>query len=153
MTTPATEIDQATHKKLAIDNFNYTWDLMDKPDRSQLENDLMIHAAHTSRFHWGQVGTPLHFARGEWQISRVYSVLQRAEPALFHAKRCLEWCQAHDLGDFDLAYAYEALARGYFVQGDLAQRDHYVELAKQVGETIVDEESKKMLFGDLDGIL
>jgi hypothetical protein len=153
MTTSTSEIDQATHKKLAIDNFNYTWDMMDKQDRTQLEDDLMIHAAHTSRFHWGVVGTPLHFARGEWQISRVYAVLKRAEPALFHARRCVDWCEEHDLGDFDLAYAYEALARAHGVQGDGVERDRYVELAKQAGEKIGDEESKKMLLGDLETIL
>ncbi|MGZ4122806.1 MAG: hypothetical protein ACXVOI_06295 [Tumebacillaceae bacterium] len=149
MTTQKVEIDHATHRKLAVDNFNYTWDLMEKTERTQLEDDTMIHAAHTSRYHWGHVGTPLNFARGEWQISRVYSVLKRAEPALHHANRCLDWCKEHDLGNFDLAYAYEALARGYAVQGNVAERVRNIELAEQVGEKIADEASKKMLFDDL----
>ena len=42
----------------------------------------MLHAAHASRFHWGEVGEPVNFARGEWQISRVYAVLGRPEPAI-----------------------------------------------------------------------
>ena len=33
--------------------------------------------------------TPAHLARGEWQISRVYTVLGRPEPALNHAHRVL----------------------------------------------------------------
>jgi len=41
----------------------------------------MIHAAHASRFHWGEIGKPINLGRGEWQISRVYSVLNRPESA------------------------------------------------------------------------
>ena len=46
-------------------------------------------AARASRFHWGEVGEPVNRVRGEWQCSRVYAVLGRAEPALWHARRCL----------------------------------------------------------------
>jgi hypothetical protein len=52
-----------------------------------------------------------NLARGEWLCSRVYSVLGRAEAALWHAQRCLDHCEAAGIGDWDLAYAYEALAR------------------------------------------
>jgi hypothetical protein len=48
--------EQETHKKFAVDLFNLTWDLLDKPERSADEDDKMIHAAHASRFHWGEVG-------------------------------------------------------------------------------------------------
>ena len=71
----------------------------------------MLDAPHASRFHWGEVGTAVNLARGEWQVSHVYAVLNRAEPALYHARRCLAICEANAIGDFDLAYAYEAIAR------------------------------------------
>jgi hypothetical protein len=35
----------------------------------------MIHSAHASRYHWQAVGDASDKAIGEWQISRVYSVL------------------------------------------------------------------------------
>ncbi len=47
----------------------------------------------------------------EWQIAHVYTLLQHPQPALYHAQRCLDQCLAQQIGDFDLAYAYEALAR------------------------------------------
>ena len=38
------------------------------------DDDRMLHAAHASRFHWGEAPEcrPENLARGEWQISRVY---------------------------------------------------------------------------------
>src|SRR5215218_5159161 len=99
----------------------------------------MLHAAHASRFHWGEVGEPVNFARGEWQVSRVYAVLGRSEPALFHAHRCLEICQAHQIGDFDLAFAYEALARASAVAGQPDDCARYAELARQAGEQIAEQ--------------
>src|SRR5690606_16440823 len=107
----AMDDEARVHRRLAAELFNRVWSLLEQPDRDQAADDTMLHAAHASRFHWGEVGTPVNLARGEWQISRVYAVLGRAEPALHHARRCLEICEAHGIGDFDLAFAYEALAR------------------------------------------
>ncbi len=103
--------EEKIHKQFAVDLFNATWELLDKPVRTKEENDQMIHSAHASRYHWGIVGAPVNLARGEWQLARVYTVLNRPEPAHYHALRSLEICLAHKIGDFDLAYAYEALAR------------------------------------------
>jgi hypothetical protein len=39
------------------------------------------------------------------------------ESAPYHAKRYLEVCKGNSIGSFDLAYAYEAMARAYAVAG------------------------------------
>jgi hypothetical protein len=140
------------HRKLAIELFNLTWSLLDKKDRTQEDNDRMIHAAHASRFHWGEIGTPLEFERGEWQISRVYSVLKRSEPALYHARRCLEICKEHNIGDFDIAFAYEATARAHAVAGNKIDCEKYIKLAKEAGEQIEKKEDKDYFFGELKTI-
>src|SRR5207247_10511050 len=64
-------------KLLAAQLYNETWRLLELQGRSEHDDDRMIHAAHASRYHWGQVpaATPAHLARSEWQISRVYAVL------------------------------------------------------------------------------
>jgi hypothetical protein len=109
----------------------------------------MVHAAHASRFHWGEVGAPVNLARGEWQISRVYAVLGRAEPALFHARRCLDLCLEHGIGDFDLAFAYEALARASAVAGRPADREQYCTLACAAGAQIAEQDDRDIFFADL----
>jgi hypothetical protein len=152
MTTEEKYTEQEGHKKFAVDSFNLVWTLLDKENRTLREDDEMIHAAHASRFHWGKIGTALNFARGEWQISRVYSVLNRPQAALYHAKRCLALCTEHDLGDFDLAFAHEAMARAHAVAGETAQRDKHVQLARQAGERVEDKDSRDYLLGDLETI-
>jgi len=137
------------HRKFAVELFNLTWSLLDKIDRTKEDNDRMIHAAHASRFHWGEIGTPLEFERGEWQISRVYSVMKRSEPALYHAKRCLEICKEHSIGDFDIAFAYEAMARAHAVADNKTEREKYIKLAKEAGEQIEKKEDKDYFFSEL----
>jgi len=39
----------------------------------------MLHMAHASCYHWSIIGTPLEIERGEWQVSRVHSVLKLSE--------------------------------------------------------------------------
>ena len=74
--------------------FNRVWELLELPERTSEETDEMIHAAHVSCYVWSQVGQPANVARGEWQCARVYATLGRPEPALWHAKRCLELNEA-----------------------------------------------------------
>ena len=51
------------------------------------------------------------------------------------------------LGDWDLAYAYEALARASLSAGDREAVGQYVELAQAV--EIADDGDRKHLAGDL----
>jgi hypothetical protein len=140
------------HKKSAVDCFNLVWTLMEKKDRTEAEEDKMIHAAHASRFHWGEIGTPVEFERGEWQISRMYTVLKRSEPAIYHAKRCLETCKQNNIGDWDIAFAYEAMARAYAVAGNKSECENYIQLANKAGEQIREKGDKDYLFSELKTI-
>ena len=50
-------------------------------------------------------------------------MLGRAEPALWHARRCVELAEADaDREDWDLPAAYEAMARAYVTAGDAPRR-------------------------------
>ncbi len=145
-------MNEKEERKLAVDLFNHVWALLDKEERSREEEDAMLHAAHASRHHWGRVGGPENLARGEWQVSRVYAVLERPEPAIHHAQRCLDICQNHEIGDWDLAFAYEALARAHAVAGDEERTRAYLAHAESAGREIREEEDRKLLFDDLKTI-
>ena len=111
----------------------------------------MLHAAHASRYHWGEVGEQVNLARGEWQVSRVYAVLGRGEPALYHARRCLEINEANDSfrEDWELGSAYEALARAYAVAGDRAAREEWKARAVAELAKIEDAEDRQVLEQDI----
>ena len=135
-------MNQEDERNLAVSLFNRAWELMEKPGRSRDEDDEMVHAAHASRYHWGVVGEPVNRARGEWQISRVYTVLGRGEPATAHAQRCLQICQEQGIADWDLAYAYEALARAYQAAGDATQLGKFKKMARDAGDRIIAAEDR-----------
>jgi hypothetical protein len=125
--------------------------LLELEERTPEENDRMLHAAHASRYHWGEVGRGVNRVRGDWQLSRVYATLGRAEPALFHARRCIELCAGHEaeLEEFDRPYAHEALARAHALAGDAADARRHAELARKLGEEMVGDDDRELLFRDL----
>jgi DNA-binding transcriptional MerR regulator len=141
-------------RMLAAQLFNETWRLLEMEQRTREDDDRMIHMAHASRYHWGQVptATPAHLARGEWQVSRVYAVLGRAEPALHHARRVLDLCTENKIGDWDLAFAYEALARAHAVAGDAEQARAATDQALAAAEDITEDEDRDLVYADLETI-
>jgi hypothetical protein len=148
---PAAELDGATHRALGAELFNHVWTLLEKPDRSDAEIDEMIHTVHASRFHWSHAEgrEPVHAARGEWQCSRVYAVLERGEPALWHARRCLAIVEDAGLGTFDRAAAFEALARASTVAGERAAAADWKAKAAALLDGISDAEDREVIEGDL----
>ena len=112
-------VDPATERQVAVDLFNHVWRLLDVDDRTPDQDDAMVHAAHASRWHWGQVGGAEQRAVGEWQCSRVYAVLGRPGEALHHARRCLDLSAVEGVDPFVAASAHEAMARAYAVGGDV----------------------------------
>jgi len=145
--------DFKIHEKLAKKCFNKTWELLEKADRTPGENNEMIHTVHASRYHWGvlvanQQGKALNLQRGEWQIARVYTVLEREEPALYHANLCLKITQDNNIEDFDLAFAHEALARASALAGNKKDYEKHQKLANEAGEKIKDKGDRDYFFED-----
>ena len=151
LSTPHAQ-DLPVHRKLAAELFNGTWTLLEKQDRTADDDARMLHMAHASAYHWLQVGTPLNFARSHWLCSRVYSVLGRPEPALYHAQLAHDICADHGFGDFDLAYAFEALARAHAVAGNRGESDGWRDRARAATADVADAEDRELLLSDLASI-
>ncbi len=140
------------HRAEAVGLFNGVWQMLDAADRSPARDDQMVHAAHASRWHWSQadeLGGDEQLAVGEWQCSRVYSVLGRGEPALHHARACLAICEASGLGDWVLAAAYEALARASAAAGDFGEARAWLGRARTAVSVIADPKDREVIEGDL----
>ena len=141
--------EKAQHRKFAVEFFNGTWRLLEKRRRTPEEDLRMVHMAHASRYHWGVIGKPTNWAIGEWQVSHVYAVLRRGEPALYHAKRGLAVCHKAGLRDFYLAYAHEALARASLVAGRRGDARRHLARAKRAGSTIKEADDRKLFERDI----
>jgi hypothetical protein len=129
------------------------WELLQKTERSKVEGEQMVHAAHASCYHWLVAGTGLHHQRAEWLIAHVYTELGQTDSALRHALRCLELTRefADLMKDFDLAYAYEAVARANALAGNRDEAARYLQLARESGQAIADSEDKSTFLGDFEG--
>jgi hypothetical protein len=148
---PAT-LDADVETSLAASLFNGVWTLLETTNRTPDEDLRMIHMAHASRYHWGRVGSAVNFVRGEWQCSRVYATLGRGEPALFHARRALEICEANAIGDFDLAFCYEALARAHAVAGNSDEARQWQLRGLSLVNDVADDEDREVLAADLASV-
>ena len=146
-----TEIEAQRH--FAVKLNNRVWELLEKPDRSLHDDELMVLAAYASYYHWLQVGTVVHQQRGDWMIARVYTVLGNATAALHHAVRCLELTQQHvkHMADFDVAFAYESVARANAIAGNRDEALNYARLAEKAGQAIVDEADRRIFLDDFYG--
>lgn len=138
-------------RQLAVDLFNRAWTLMETDERTPEQGDELINTAHASAYHWTQVGTPANRARSEWQLSRVYVVLGRVEPALHHARRCREICEASPeaMEDWDLPYAHEALARAHALAGEADEAGRHASAARELAGRVTGAEDREHLEADL----
>jgi hypothetical protein len=139
-------VERLNHRQVGVDLFNEVWRLIDTRE----DDERMLHAAHASAYHWAEAPEcePKNRARSEWQVSRVYCVLDRAEPALHHARRCLEVCE-----EWDLPFAHEALARAHAIGGNAADSREHVAKARELGARIADPDDREHLeeaLADLD---
>jgi len=122
-------MNQDQHKELGIAYFNKTWEYLDNPHRSEADNQTMLHYAHASRLHWELSGAPiLNRIRGDWMLANVYGRLGMSEGAMRFAEQCLNDTLQEGIGDFDLVFAYETMARAHYAGGD--QRDAKAYLKK-----------------------
>jgi DNA-binding transcriptional MerR regulator len=152
--TAATSValDAAAQRQLGVDLYNSTWTLIEKADRTPAETDELIHRAHASRWHWARVGESVNLARGEWLCSRMYATLGRGEPALWHARRCVEINEglpAEARESWDLPAAYEAMARASLAAGDPASGALWKAKAMTALEDIADADDRMPIEQDL----
>ncbi|MDQ1396201.1 MAG: hypothetical protein QOG64_1460 [Acidimicrobiaceae bacterium] len=138
--------------RFAKNLFNQVWTYLEQADRTADDDAAMIHAAHASRHHWSKVGGPEQAARGEWQCSRVYATVGRAEAAMYHARRCLDVCQRHGIGAFDLAFAHEAIARAHAIAGNATDAAQHLGLARTAAAGIADDDDRELVLADLASI-
>ncbi len=142
-------LDAATQKELAKRLFNRVWELLEKSDRSLSDDEELVDAAHASRYFWSIVGDTQNLAISDWQLSRVFAVLARPEPAVHHARRCQQLAGTLPEVAWLQASAYEALARAYAVSGDQAVAREWRAKAENQLELIEDRDERDIVARDI----
>ena len=145
-------MNNKNHHYMGIEMNNQTWSLLEKKDRSEQDDIQMINFAKASLYHWRKSDkyTIVNEQRGKWLISRVYAILGKSDEALSYAKETLKITEDNNLKDFDLAYAYEAMARAYLIENKQNESKKWYKKAKVAGNLIVGEKDKEYFLIDLN---
>lgn len=140
------------HRQFAISLFNFTWELIEKPDRTPDDDLEMLLAAAASRWHWGRIGDSSQLAAGDWQVAHVASLLDLGDLALRFAARNLAIAEAEGWDGWRLASAHEGLARAYAALSQRERRDRAVAAAEAALTHENDEEERQIIAAQLASV-
>ena len=140
------------HHYMGIEMNNQTWGLLDKKDRSEQDNIRIINFAKASLYHWRKSDkyNVENEQRGQWLISHVYAILGKSDEALSYAKETLKITEDNNLKDFDLAYAYESMARAHSISENIDESEEWYKKAKTAGDLMASDYDKEYFFVDLN---
>ena len=139
----------AAHRWFSADCFNRVWGYLEKADRSDTDNEVMLSLAHVSLAHWRdrEDATDQNFSIGYWLLSRVYAVRENATPALHYGQLCLEYATKES--PFFRAYGHEAIARAEKVAGNREAAQAHLEQIRALLDEVTDSSERSLLETDL----
>lgn len=140
----------AAHRYFSVWCFNQAWDLIEKPDRTEDDDRLMVVLSQASIFHWLSRSdcTDRNRSIGYWQASRIQALLGNAQEAKRYADICFGYSGA--LEPFYLGYAYEALARAASLANDRSALADYLARAETSSAQVSNEADRRLLAADLE---
>lgn len=147
--------DSDLHRRFGAQLNNHIWSRLDVgdigPEMPLDDREQILYAAYASAYHWSEVGTVANRARAEHLISRTALKLGLSELGLHHAQRCLELVESapEETEDWDLAFAYEALARSLAATGQTGEAQNYRDLAVDQTATVAGDGDRAVLETEL----
>jgi len=148
---PATSpLDPEAERRVAAALYNHVWDLLETIDRTPVQDEDLVHAAHASRWHWGVIGGPEQRVVGDWQVSRAYAAVGRGGPAVHYARLAVAGAQAYDAAPGWLAAsATEGLARALLADGDVVAAREAADRARELLVGVADAEDRDLVASQL----
>jgi hypothetical protein len=148
---PEFDIDNA-HRWFGAEFNNRIFPLLEKYDRTVEETEEMIAMAYASTLHWGKYSkhSAANRARGENMIATTLAYAGRKEAAMHHAKRNHDIVlnNKSEMSDFDVSYAFMAMARSLALNGDSKKAKEYYDKCQQSIEVIKDQKDKEIVESD-----
>ena len=117
--TPPFDVKSA-HRWFAGRFNNEAWDLLERPQRTDAEDDRLLAIAYAAWQHWTHAGTPVNAQRARHLLAHVHAALGHSELALRHAVACMALSVQNGAAQtaFDRAAAVECLARAHACAGE-----------------------------------
>ncbi len=146
--TPGFDLAEA-HRYFAAQCFNGAWDLIEKKDRTDADDQMMVALSQASIFHWSQ-RPDCDVRRWRSAIGRrpgVQSLIGNPAEAARLGEICLSY--SRDLPPFFLAYAHEALARAHFQRGAGEEAAMHLAAAREQLPLVKDPADRDRLAAEL----
>jgi hypothetical protein len=147
---PTTVLDPETERRVAAALYNHVWDLLETPDRTPVQDEALLHAAHASRWHWGVIGGPEQKIVGDWLLSRAYAAAARGGEAVHYARMASAGCDAFpEAPDWLAASTAEGMARALLADGDVSAAREWRDRTTAGLAEIADPEDRELIAGQL----
>jgi hypothetical protein len=147
-------MDQTVARQEAIAAYNRSFDLLDLPERSAVEDAELLAAAWTSRHLWMLAGGTREVVIADWMVSRVAAALSASHPGF--APLSVEMAKSalggagDDAADWLKASLAEGMARAALAAHDTAQGAVWLAEAERLLILIADEEDREVIDAQID---
>jgi hypothetical protein len=145
----AVDVEVEDHRDWGRRAHGRFWELVERVDRSTAEDRELLEATYASAWYWRHAGTAINEQRAEWMLSRAHAVLGDGRAAQRHADRCWQITETEGIGDFDFAYACEAMYRAAAVRDDAAGAREWYDRAEAAAKDIGEDEDRAIFAADL----
>ena len=137
------------HKYFAMETNNRAWALS-VCSRSAAEDEEMLTAAHTSVYHWQEIGIELNTMRAKMLLCEVHALMGLGTSAVKLASEMREFFLEIETPDWELAFVHTIYAHAAYAAGDLEQyKLAYYDAELALG-VIADDEDRKVVQKTFD---
>lgn len=144
MSKSADETDaEMWHKRFAMSCNNRAWDLS-TANRTPAEDREMLDVAHSSAWHWGQIGTELHRMRATLLLAEVHALLGMGSSALTFAEEMRTYFLSRETPDWELAFTHAVYAHAAHAAGRSKEHRQAYGQAAAALAAIADEQERRV---------
>jgi hypothetical protein len=130
------------HRAFAVEYNNRAWTLTEKPDRTDADNDELLHLAHAAALHWRYAGNALNTARAQMLLGHVHASLGHGDLALRYARASHAYLTSIDSPDWEIAFSHAVLAHAHAAAHHAHDHREQYALARRAGDAIADPEDR-----------
>lgn len=138
--------DAEFRRRIAMRCNNRAWSLAEQTGRTPAEDREMLDCAHTSAWHWAQIGTELHRMRSTMLLAQVHALLGHGSTALAMADAMRAYFLANqETPDWELAFTHAIHAQCAHAAGDAQAHRASYQQARAALDAIADKEDREIV--------
>ena len=143
--SPTNETLKQLHWQLAVDCNNRAWELASKSSAAVDKLEL-LNLAHTSAYHWKQVGTQLNVLRSYELLAHAHALCGNGTTATMYSNLVLDYFAMHDSDQWEVAITQMIAAHAAHLCENMTEYQAHYRQALKVLEAMDDGEEKDVVM-------